>query len=402
MRIENAMLAAVMAASVTAAIYEPDSSVKTFVGSGFQGTVDGVGRETMFNRPSDMTASPTGVFVNDRGNNALRHVTTNMVVTTVLTGLDISGGMAMDTNGNLFAAGGAYVWMLPFGGREPIRYAGANNPGYADGTRVTAQFGINPGGIAVSKGGTIYVSDTENRRIRKISGNDVSTLAGSGNDGHADGRGIFSSFRMPSRMAVDEQENVFVVDAGYIRRIDKVGQVQTVAGGGSGTSADGPAMTSGLRVAYGLCIDANGNIIFTDLYAPRKLTPEGNLRTIAGSLEEMGYKDAEGSLARFNTPFGAAIMPDGRLVVSDFSNNVIRLIERDKPTETFAVAPRLAMGVAITGIPGTMYRVESSDEVSPNTWRELGIFVLTNSPYHFFDARPLDASKRFYRAVRMP
>src|SRR5262249_30186010 len=146
----------------------------------------------------------------------------------------------------------------------------------------------DPFGVAIAKDGTIYVADAgESNRIRKISpdGN-VTTLAG-GNEGYADGVGPAASFNTPSALALGPDGNLFVADTGNnrIRRITPQGQVSTVAGDGTAGYVDGPVDKAQFNGPIGLVVSEGGDIYVADTYNDviRMITTEGQVTTIAGA-----------------------------------------------------------------------------------------------------------------------
>src|SRR5215204_212899 len=155
----------------------------------------------------------------------------------------------------------------------------------------------DPFGVAVAKDGTVYVADAgESNRIRKISpdGN-VATLAG-GNEGFADGVGTAASFNSPSALALGPGDNIFVADTGNnrIRKITPEGQVSTVAGNGTPGYVDGPVATAQFNGPIGLAVSEGGDIYVADTYNDviRMITTEGQVTTIAGA-GIPGYADGE-------------------------------------------------------------------------------------------------------------
>jgi len=157
--------------------------VSTFAGSGTKGFADGTATEAQFKRPGGVAVGSSGnVFVADQVNHLIRKITPAGVVSTL---------------------------------------AGSTE-GHADGTDNTAQFNL-PFGVAVDSSGNVYVADTDNHRIRKITPEGVvSTFAGTGIRGHADGTGTEAQFDLPTGVAVDSSGNVYVVDHGNnrIRKIE--------------------------------------------------------------------------------------------------------------------------------------------------------------------------------------
>ena len=211
--------------------------------------------------------------------------------------------------------------------------------GISDGAANEAQF-FEPYGIDVDKNGFIYVADRTSHRIRKIdpSGN-VTTIAGHYAGGYADGNGTAARFYYPTDVAVDTGGNIYVADQlnNMIRKIDLLGNVTTVAGSkeiglinGNGTEA---------RFYYPNAIDLDhlGNIYVSDWNnnVIRMIDPSGNVTTFAGT----GYGYADGdrlSTAKFATPSGIAVDKTGNVYVADYGNYKIRKIDLSGNVSTIA------------------------------------------------------------------
>ncbi len=217
--------------------------------------------------------------------------------------------------------------------------AGNGTQGFVDGTggpTGTAQF-HDPNGVAVDASGSVYVGDYGNHRVRKIDpqGN-VTTLAGNGTPGDADGTGGATGtaqLYFPFGVAVDHSGNVLVADAGSsrIRRIDPQGNVTTVAGNGTLGSKDGMGGRDGVASfahPYGLAVDPAGNILVADLnnHRIRRIDKTGAVTTLAGT-GTMGFRDGPAGQAWFAQPTGVATDAAGNVYVADHGNHRVRRID---------------------------------------------------------------------------
>jgi len=263
--------------------------VTTLAGSDSTGIINGNGAAARFRDPYRIAVDPAGnCYVIDQVDPRIRKVTPNGDVTT---------------------------------------YAGMNAPGFADGPAASAQFLINAEGLASDEAGNIYLGDTFNQRVRAVSrAAEVSTAAGDGTEGLRNGNKGAAEFRYPSAVTCDKQNNIYVVDQGnlVIRKITPGGVVSTFAGSGKRGTADGDALTAQFDQPLDLVADARGNIYIIDSQRIRKVTPKGKVTTVAGSVE--GYEDGEGADAKFRAPFGLGIDAAGNLFVADANNNRIRKI----------------------------------------------------------------------------
>ena len=208
----------------------------------------------------------------------------------------------------------------------------ASGPGFQDGLLADTHFsGIY--GVAADPAGNLFVTDSSNHTIRKISTNGVSsTLAGTpGKPGSDDGLGDEASFYGPAGIAIDPAGFLLVADSGnqLIRRISPTGEVATVAGQpGLTGSTDGPGASARFNYPQGIALDRDGAIFVTDTYnhTIRKISPDGEVSTIAGKAGEMGSADGTAGNARFASPIGLVFTADGFLHVADTGNCTLRRI----------------------------------------------------------------------------
>ena len=277
------------------------------------GSTDGVGPAARFNGPEGIACDAAGnVYVADNGNNTVRKVTRQGLVTTLA--------------GKALAAG------------------------HADAKGAAARFNA-PAGIACDAAGNLYVVDSKNDTVRKVTPTGVViTLAGkAGVKGSADGSGAAARFSDPQGVACDPAGNVYLTDTGNetIRKITPAGVVTTLAGTAAAQgSADGNAGAALFNNPIGIARDTAGNLYVTDTLnnAIRKITPAGAVTTLAGKAGSKGSADGNGAAASFQAPVGVACDAAGNLYVTDNLNDTIRLITPAGKVSTLAGA----VGVAKT------------------------------------------------------
>ncbi len=218
----------------------------------------------------------------------------------------------------------------------------AGTAGSADGAGGAARF-RSPGAAATDAAGHIYLADSGNHTIRKITpAGVVTTLAGTaGSLGTADGTGGAARFRFPYGLAVDDAGNVFVADSynHTIRKITPAGVVTTLAGSaGNAGSADGTGSAARFNLPCGLGVDAAGTLFVADAnnHTIRKITPAGVVTTFAGSAGNIGHADGAGGSARFRVPRGLAVDPWGNVLVTDMQNQTLRRITPGGVVSTLA------------------------------------------------------------------
>jgi sugar lactone lactonase YvrE len=203
--------------------------------------------------------------------------------------------------------------------------AGAGRPGYRDGAADRALFGY-PTGIAVY-GEAVYVADRRTHTVRKIEDGKVSTIAGVGVAGYADGAAAKSRLREPIALSVDSS-GVYISDSGNnaIRKIEG-GVIRTVAGGKRRGYRDGVGQEAMFFWPTGIAVDSTGVVYVCDSgnNKMRRITPDGVVSTVAGGLVA-GRSDGPGFTASFNFPTGIAVDDKQGIFVADSGNNMIRRI----------------------------------------------------------------------------
>lgn len=327
----------------------PAGVVSTLAGTAdHHGPADGQGRDARFYGPRGVALTAAGdLLIADSNNNTIRKVTPDGFVST-LAGLSggaadgvgeqarfyVPSGVAVDTAGNIFVADtDNHTIRKITPDRRVTTLAGlAGFRGSADGPGSSARF-YSPGAIAVDAEGFLFVSDTYNRTVRKISPDGVvSTFAGmAGKHGSTDGPGQTARFSWPHGLAFDAAGNLYVADSSNrtIRKITREGVVTTFAGlaDSSGTE-DGLGSAARFNYPAGLAIDGAGNLYVTEKFrfTIRKITPEGLVTTLAGQPGSSGSADGDGATARFFYPFGIAADRAGNLYVADGFNHIIRMV----------------------------------------------------------------------------
>ena len=331
-------------------------------GDGVPGTLDGTGTRARFSEPFGIVAAPDGtIFVADAGHaHLIRRVSPDGRVSTVAGGargfsdgvgpaaaFSTPSGLALAPDGTLYVAdtgNHAIRRITPDGSVSTL--AGDGTPGYADGPAHQARFN-GPIGIAVAPDGRILVADTYNDRIRVIDADGiVTTLAGSGQPGADDGVAGGASFDTPTGLAFDARGILYVADTGngIVRVVDMDGRVTTPAW----------AHGDGFFRPLGMAVGPDGELYVADeggrIVAIRT---DGAIRTLAGA--GLGFRDGSGASAQFRTPFGRSrCFGPGSWSSPTRRNALVRVVRatsqrRLQPPTSPAIRPRFdadAFGLA--------------------------------------------------------
>lgn len=238
--------------------------------------------------------------------------------------------------------------------------AGTREQVSKDGTLAEARF-YAPTGVVSDGKGTLYIADEGAHTIRKITASGVTTFAGTGVAGYKDGAGDQAQFRNPWDLVLDAQGNLYVADSGNhrIRKITPDGTVSTLAGNGKNAFANGPALEASFFSPTGLDRDAEGNFYVADQTNNliRKISASGEVSTLAGAADNSnGLKDGQGGAAQFRRPTDVHMTAKG-LYVADDGNHAIRLITADGTVSTVVGAGARSQGA--TDGPPTEARLNS-------------------------------------------
>ena len=312
----------------------------TFAGSpGNRGSIDGPLADARFDFPSGVALDGAGnLYVADERPHLIRKIAPAGIVSTLAGTPHAQGsadgvgsaarffnpyGITVGPDNNIYVTetNNHTIRRITPGGVVTTVAGLALNPGSADGTGSAARFSF-PRGIAADNAGNLYVADGQNRTIRKITpAGVVTTFAGSaGNAGSADGNGSAAQFQSPTGIAVDNAGNIYVGDGPTIRKITLTADVTTLAGlAGSPGSADGIGSAARFTTAAGLAVDVEGNVYVGDTGSRtvRKVTPAAVVTTLAGLAGSGGYFDGTGSAVRFDAPTGLAVDSAGRLFLAE-------------------------------------------------------------------------------------
>ena len=263
----------------------------------------GDGREAasaQLNAPVAVATGNAGdVYIADTGDNLIRHVAANGIISTVAGSSSLAGGFS------------------------------------GDGGPATSALLHAPTGVAVDAAGNLYIADRLNSRIRKVDGNGIiTTVVGGGSYSGSDvgdgGPATSASLSVPWAVALDSGGNLYISDTGHsrVRRVDSSGIITTVAGNGiSGSSGDGGAATSARVAPYGIAIDNRGSLYIADLGGFVRKVTNGTIDSVAGT-GAIGYT-GDGSAATkaaLNQPQAVALDDAGNILIADTGNQVIRKV----------------------------------------------------------------------------
>lgn len=307
----------------------PNGTVTTFAGTGSPGSADGTGTAASFYHPVGMCIDASGnIYIADEDNNMIRKMTPAGVVTTV---------------------------------------AGQTGAGYVDGAASVAKFNL-PCGVAVDAAGNLYVADNNNNRIRKITpSGTVSTFAGSGTAAYADGQGTAASFNQPFSVTIDASGNLYVADR-YNHRIRKItsgGLVSTLAGSGTLGYAEGTGTAAMFNYPTTVTVDKLGNVYVADYHnnRVRKVTSGGVVTTLSGT-GVAGSTNDIGTASTFNYPFAVALDAAANVIVCDLNTNLIRKVVSTPYTLSGTLPAGLSFNSATGAITGTPTTITAATNYS--------------------------------------
>ena len=250
--------------------------------------------------------------------------------------IDTVYGVAVDAHGNIYAADSRNHRVREIANGIITTVAGTGVEGYfGDGLQATSAQLSFPRAVAVDAAGNLYIADTGNCRIRKVTpAGVISTIAGDGTANYSGDGGSASAAELsyPEALTLDSAGNLYVADSwNYrVREITTGGKIQLVAGNGSyGPFGDnGLATAASLGLIQSLAIDTAGNLYLSDAYnhVVRKVAPGGNISTVVGGGFGSAVDGGAATGATLKFPKGIAIDAQGNLLIADSQNERIRKV----------------------------------------------------------------------------
>jgi hypothetical protein len=357
-------------------------------------------------------------------NDAIRKIATNGLVSTLAGQLGVPGstnatgtnalfnapsGIDLDAAGNLFVSdtGNSAIRKITPAGVVTLVAGVPGQDGFTNGPATTAAFS-SPLGILMATNGTIYIADSGNHCIRAISNNIVSTFAGTpGFWGTNDGPAASAQFNGPLGLARDAQGNLYVSDSNNhtIRKIATNGVVSTWAGSpGRDGSGDGAGQSARFCKPAELVFDSQGNLLVADSFNHilRKINPSGDVSTISGLAGVSGASDGVNGQGRFFNPYGLAMTPAGMLAVADAYNEFVRLVLVPFSMKIQTNGGNTNAVLSWNGVIGKTYQAQSEIMTAGATWTNVvPLFVAKQQSLSVTDVFSAPVQK-IYRVTVQP
>ncbi|HEV2446215.1 MAG TPA: IPT/TIG domain-containing protein, partial [Candidatus Sulfopaludibacter sp.] len=345
---------------------DPTGIISTFAGIGYPGFAGDAAAATAcsLNHPEDVAVDSSGnVYIADTLNGAIRKVTSDGNINTVVANLDpstlipsigysgdgstgTSAGLIEPTAVSVDSNGSIYISEPPDGrirkmdGKSSTvsTIAGNGTLGFAgDGSSATTAMLNLPAGVAVDSSGNVYIADTLNARVRKISGSSIGTVAGNGGVSYSGDGGPAAKAQLssPRAVAADSAGNLYIADTfnHAVREVAANGVISTLLGNGTPGSGNNQ-----LNSPQGIAVDSTGNVYVSDTQNARVLKISGGSASVVAGNGKPGFGGDGGAAgsAQLNTPIGLAVDRGGNLYIADFGNNRIRMVTSGGAISTVA------------------------------------------------------------------
>jgi sugar lactone lactonase YvrE len=340
--LENTTISTTQDIIITILDVEEALTASTFAGS-TAGSTDGDLSIATFDKPTGLAMDSDGnIYVTEYGNHTIRKITPAGTVSTLVggfngyadgTGTDARlfrpGDIIMGIDGYLYVADTWNNRIRKVSVNGEVTTLAGSTAGFADGTGTEAKFD-KPSGLTTDAAGNIYVADMDNERIRKITPSGVVTTIAGGTEGYNDGTGSDAQFKGPTGIVLNNSNELMVTDefGRTIRKVTLNGVVTVFAGNGISGSSDGVGTNSSFGVPNGITLDNDGNLIVSDRSEDniRQISTSAEVTTIAGT-RTTGNDDGIASDATFNEPAGMVVALDGTIYIADYGNNSIRALK---------------------------------------------------------------------------
>lgn len=358
---------------------QPGKSVQTLAGNGTLGYAGDLAAATSANLalPTAVAYDAAGnLYIADANNHVIREVDTTGKISTVAgsgvqgfsgdgglatsASLDTPTGVAVDQNQNLYIADSHNQRIRIVSNGMIHTFAGNGVAGFSgDGGAATSANLLLPTGVAVDTAGNVYIADTNNNRIRKVSGGVITTVAGDGEQIYSGDNGLATAAGLdsPAGVAVDASGNIYIADRHNqtVRKVDTLGNISTVAGNNIfGFTGDGGTATHAtLADPTGVTVDAQGDVYIADSRnnVIREIS-NGVINTIAGTgIEAYSSSSGPASSAVFDTPSGVALNASGDVAVADQLNQIVAAVN----------LPTLSFGSQAVGTSGAAQSITLSN-----------------------------------------
>ena len=264
--------------------------------------------------------------------------------------IDYPSGIVADARGGFYVASTTQNRVYYVAANGALTLIAGTTYGFGgDGGRATAARLAGPSGLALDAAGNLYISDTRNQRIRKVTASGViTTFAGIGTAGFSGDGGAAAAAKLsgPSGLATDRAGNVYVADAtnNRIRKITPAGIISTVAGGGDMVVAGEPATQTTINTPNGVALDSRGNLYYSDAFMVRRVSVDGNVSTVVNSrfsgrgnsLCTFSGDEGPVSSASICGPRGVSVDGSDNLYIVDRGSQRIRKVTTDGIIHTVA------------------------------------------------------------------